>query len=150
MERWTVCDAGHVHWGTAGGAGLLFRWIPENGEPTYLLQLRSRSVDEGRTWGIPGGAIRNGESAEDTARRETKEEVGAVPAYRVARTDVQDCGAGWRFQVFLADVDRPFTAYCVLETDATGWFTRQDMNNLRLHPGFRKWLDSPGGKVAMN
>ena len=43
-------------------AGLLLRYAPASAEPTYLLQLRARSVDEGATWGIPGGAIKEGES----------------------------------------------------------------------------------------
>ena len=81
-ERWTVCPAGHVHWGVNGAAGLLLRHVPPRGEPTYLLCQRSRRVDEGGTWGIPGGAIRDGESAEAAARRETAEEIGYLPDYR--------------------------------------------------------------------
>jgi 8-oxo-dGTP diphosphatase len=48
-ERWTFCDAGHVHWGAHGGAGLLFRYVPQEGLPSYLLQQRSPWVDEGGT-----------------------------------------------------------------------------------------------------
>ncbi len=140
-ERWTICEKDHVHWGAAGGAGLLFRYTPEDGEESYLLQLRSRSVDQGGTWGIPGGAIREGESPEAAARREAEEEIGPLPPYRVMRIDTQECGAGWRFYIVSADVDYPFPAFCVHETDATGWFTRKEMNNLRLHSEFRKWVD---------
>lgn len=78
-ERWTICESGHVHWGANGGAALLLRHLDPEGPPTYLLQQRSRWVDEGGKWGIPGGAIRNGESPELTARRETQEEIGPVP-----------------------------------------------------------------------
>jgi len=139
-ERWTICRLGHVHWGANGGAGLLLRHAISGSQPRYLLALRSRWVDEPATWGIPGGAIRAGESPEAAARREMSEEIGHVPVYRVTGEQVQDCGGGWRFHVFLADVDEMFDAYSVLETDATGWFTTQEMLNLPLHPGVRLWL----------
>ena len=69
------------------------------------------------------------------------EEVGQLAPYRIAAVEVQDCGGGWQFHVFLADVDEKFDAYSVLETDATGWFTRKEMRNLPLHSGVRRWLD---------
>ena len=143
-ERWTICALGHVHWGANGGAGLLLRHVPAGTEPRYLLALRSRLVDEPASWGIPGGAIRDGESPEAAARREMVEEIGQVPRYRVAADQVQDCGGGWRFHIFLADVDEMFDAYSVLETDATGWFTTQEMRNLPLHSGVERWLDELG------
>jgi len=140
-ERWTICRFDHVHWGANGGAGLLLRYATTGAEPRYLLALRSRSVDEPATWGIPGGAIRDGESPESAARREAIEEIGQLTPYRVAGVELQDCGGGWRFHIFLPDVDEMFDAYSVLETDATGWFTPQEMRNLPLHSGVRRWLD---------
>jgi 8-oxo-dGTP pyrophosphatase MutT (NUDIX family) len=144
MERWTFCDQGHVHWGAGGAAGLLLRYVPNEGEPSYLLQQRSTRVDYGGTWGIPGGAIREGESPEMTAQREAEEEIGQLPFYRVTGVEVQDCGGAWKFHVVTADVDAPFLAFCVRQTDATGWFTLEDMYRLSLHPGFRKLLDEHG------
>ncbi len=144
--RWTVCDSGHVHWGADGAAGLLFRYMPPEREPRYLLQQRSRWVDNRGTWGIPGGAIRQGESPEAAARREVEEEIGLRPAYRVVEVQVQDCGGGWKFHIISAEVDQQFEAFSVQETDATGWFTREEMRRLPLHPGFQKWLDAQGSK----
>ena len=140
-ERWTVCLPDHVHWGANGGAGLLLRYAPAGAQPRFLLALRSRSVDEPATWGIPGGAIRDGESPESAARREMIEEIGHLRPYRIAAAEVQDCGGGWLFHIFVADVDEKFDAYSVLETDATGWFTPREMRNLPLHSGLRRWLD---------
>jgi 8-oxo-dGTP diphosphatase len=140
-ELWTVCEKGHVHWGANGGAGLLLRYVSQDGETTYLLQQRSKWVDYGGAWGIPGGAIRDGESPEVTARREAEEEIGPLDSYRVTGLEVQDCGGGWKFHTVTADVERPFDTYCVKETDATGWFTREDMRALCLHPGFQEWLN---------
>ena len=45
--------------------------VVRSGEGKILLQLR----DDGR-WGLPGGLMELGESCEETARRETKEETG--------------------------------------------------------------------------
>ena len=99
-EGWTICSLDDVHWGANGGAGLLLRYRPTEGDPRYLLVLRSRSVDEPATWGIPGGAIRDGESPEAAACREMMEETGRLPAYSVVAEEVQDCGGGWRFHLF--------------------------------------------------
>lgn len=147
-ERWTICALDHVHWGANGGAGLLLRYRSADSEPRYLLALRSRWADEPATWGFPGGAIRDGESPEEAARRETVEEIGGLPTYGVAAEEMQDCGGGWRFHIFLADVEAMFDAYSVRETDATGWFTSLQMRELPLHSGLRRWLDehSPGGR----
>jgi hypothetical protein len=40
-----------------------------------------------------------------------------------------------------ADVDEPFLAFCAQETDAIGWFTKEELQSLPLHPGFQEWLD---------
>jgi len=140
-DRWTFCSLGHVHWGARGGAGLLLRYVPATGEPVYLLTERSRWVDEGGTWGMPGGAIHDGESAEAAAHREATEEIWPVPAYRITGIEVQDCGGGWEFRIVHADVDEPFTAYTAAQTSSTGWFTLSEMKALRLHPGVRRWVE---------
>jgi len=140
-EQWTICEKGHTHWGSNGAAGLLLRYAPYEGKPMFLLQQRSRWVDHGGKWGIPGGAIHGGESPEEAAKRETEEEIGPLPRYRVTGVEVQDCGGGWKFHIVNADVGSPFPAFSVLETDATGWFTQEEMRNLFLHPGLRRWLE---------
>lgn len=144
-ERWITCEAGHVHWGANGAAGLLLRYAPRHGEPRYLLTRRSASVDEGATWGVPGGAIRDQESPEMAAERETIEEVGQLPAFRVSEIEPEDCGGGWCFHVITAEVDRPFEAYCGEETDATGWFSESSVGELPLHPGLRRWWERRTG-----
>jgi 8-oxo-dGTP pyrophosphatase MutT (NUDIX family) len=141
MDLWTICEMGHVHWGNAGGAGFLFRHAPVGREPVFLLQRRSTTVDYPGTWGIPGGATRDGESPEATAKREFMEEIGPLPSYRIRRVNVQDCGGNWKFHIILADVEEPFLAFCGKETDATGWFTESEMSDLRLHPGVQIWLN---------
>ena len=91
-DRWTFCSLGHIHWGAVAEPGLLLRYVPAKGEPVYLLTERSRGVDEGRTWGMPGGAIHDAESAEEAAHREATEEI--CPVLGVLRD--RDQGAGLR------------------------------------------------------
>jgi 8-oxo-dGTP diphosphatase len=140
-RRWVFCKLGHLHWGAYGGAGLLLRYAPARGEPVYLLAERSRWVDEGGTWGIPGGIVEAGESPEAAAGSQAGEEIWPVPAYAVTEIDVQDCGGGWLFSIVRADADRANPVYAARNTDATGWFTLEQMLTLRLHPGFRDWVD---------
>ena len=52
-DRWTVCEKDHVHWGQAGAAGFLFRYVPRESEPRYLLQQRAKTVDFPGTWEFP-------------------------------------------------------------------------------------------------
>jgi 8-oxo-dGTP pyrophosphatase MutT (NUDIX family) len=144
-ERWFFCRAGHIHWGTLGGAGLLLRHRPPQGQPVYLLAERSRRIDEGGTWGVPGGAIHHGESPEETAHRAAAEQIWPVPAYRVTGIVVQDCGGGWKFHIVGADTGAPFTAYTARDTDATGWFTIPEMDHLRLSSAVRRWADEQPG-----
>ena len=91
-DRWTGCASGHLHWGARGGAGLLLRCAPERGKVLYLLVQRSRWVDHGGTWGIPGGALHEGETAESGARREAGEEIWPVPRYRLRRGGAPEDG----------------------------------------------------------
>ena len=128
--------------GAFGGAGLLLRYDPPRGASTFLLQHRAGTVgDEPGSWGLPGGAIRRGESPEAAADREAHEEIWPVPSYRITGNVTQDCGGGWQFRIIEADVDEPVLAYCVRETEATGWFTLDEMERLPLHPGFRRWVE---------
>lgn len=129
-----------MHWGALGGAGLLLRYVPASGAAVFLLTQRSRTVDQPGTWGVPGGAIRAGETPEAAALREAREELAVLPVYRITSVEVQDCGGGWLFHLLQADVDFPFTAYCGQETDATGWFTLGEMGHLTLHPGLQAFI----------
>jgi 8-oxo-dGTP diphosphatase len=141
MDRWVVCNRGHVHWGAHGGAGLLLRHVDSRGSAVYLLGQRSGGVDENGTWGIPGGAIRRGEQPEEAARREAREEIAPVPSYHLTGRDDQECGGGWTFYIVRGDVEEPEPIRIRHETAATGWFTAEEMSNLPLHPRFREWFD---------
>jgi 8-oxo-dGTP diphosphatase len=139
-KRWAICRAGHFHRGVYGGTGLLLRYAPGSRTPVYLLAEQARSLDA-RAWGIPGGAMKKGETPRVAARRVAAEEIWPVPRYRVTRIVVQDCGGGWQFHIVSADVTEPFFAHPVKETAATGWFTIEQVSALPLLPGIRRWVD---------
>ena len=141
LDTWTICDRAHTHWGAAGAAGLLFCHFATGVAPIYLLERRFSTVDHNGRWCIPGGAIRRGESVAMAAKREAEEEIGPLPWYEVTAVDIQECGGGWKFHILTARVADLFTPVCISETDAAGWFTREQICSLSLHPGFQSWLD---------
>jgi 8-oxo-dGTP pyrophosphatase MutT (NUDIX family) len=74
-DAWVYTASGTKYWGAFGAAGVLV-WHRQHG---VLLQHRAAWSHNGGTWGIPGGARRQGESAVEGALREAHEEAG-VPA----------------------------------------------------------------------
>ena len=90
-DGWVQCNCGRRHWGHNGAAGvLLARRDEATGRVTHVvMQHRALWSAEGGTWGIPGGAISDGESAIEGALREsfeeaniTSEDIEVVGAYR--------------------------------------------------------------------
>ncbi len=75
-DGWVECACGRKHWGTNGAAGvLLARRDAQTGEVTHIvMQHRAAWSAEGGTWGIPGGAIADGENTIEGALRESFEE----------------------------------------------------------------------------
>src|SRR5579862_6600742 len=58
----TVADGG-VRWGRYGAAGVLFRHVDGDGVAWLFLARRSPFCHRGGTWGVPGGALDDGEGA---------------------------------------------------------------------------------------
>lgn len=143
-DTMVTCDQGHEHWGAEGAAGLLLRHRGHDGEARYLLQKRGPGVDSPNTYSIPGGAIAKGESPVRAAIRESREEMGAVPNFRVSGTHVNDHG-GWAYHTIVADVDHQFDdqgGEDGHEQAGLGWYTPDQIDTLNLHPGFKaSWED---------
>lgn len=74
-DGWVDCGCGRRHWGTNGAAGLLV-WRRRGEGLEVLLQLRAGWTHQGGTWGVPGGAVADGESSATAALRELEEETG--------------------------------------------------------------------------
>ncbi|MGA5646333.1 NUDIX domain-containing protein [Microbacterium sp. NPDC088796] len=132
-DAWVVADTGERYWGRFGAAGLL----AVDAERGILLQHRVAWSHFGGTWGLPGGALHEGEAAIVGAVREAQEEAG-VPdgAVRPRFTSVLDLGI-WSYTTVVADVRTPFDPVISdPESVALSWVPVEDVDALPLHPGF--------------
>lgn len=124
---------GERFWGRFGAAGLLVHDRARG----ILMQHRADWSHFGGTWGLPGGARHEGESAIDGALREANEEA-AVPADALAVlfTTVFDLGF-WSYTTVVAEAVRPFVERMAdVESIELRWVPIADVTALPLHPGF--------------
>lgn len=112
-----------------------------------MLYIKRAKGDHVGTWGIPGGAIEKGETVEDAARRETREEVGYLAG------DIKPVRSG-DFAVFRADVNHKFKPRLNGEHSDFVWAKNEDAPK-PLYPGMAdvlamdadKWITvHPNGK----
>lgn len=132
-DAWVVAPTGERYWGRFGAAGLL----AVDAGRGVLLQHRVAWSHHGDTWGLPGGARHEGESAVDAAVREAQEEAG-VPdaATRPRLLSVLDLGH-WSYTTLVADVVVPFEpTISDPESRALEWVAPGDVDDRPLHPGF--------------
>lgn len=132
-DAWAVGPDGTKYWGAFGAAGLLV-FHPEAG---VLLQHRAEWSHHGGTWGIPGGAIRQGEEAVAGALREADEEAG-VPGDKVVVvfTHVKDLGF-WSYTTVVVEASEVFEPVMGdSESEALAWVGFDLVDSFDLHPGF--------------
>lgn len=136
-DAWVHGPDGARYWGSFGAAGLLVTH-PTTG---VLLQHRAEWSHFGGTWGLPGGARHEHESAADAAIREAGEEAG-VPAGRLQLRfgSVLDLG-WWSYTTVVAEVAEPFTPVVGdAESQELRWVAFDAVGALPLHPRFaEKW-----------
>ena len=134
------CSDGHVRWGIYGAAGVVF--IVRDGDdaddqPRVMMQKRSAMAHEGGTWSCAGGALDQGEMPIDGALREASEEVGALPReHRLLGEYLFQPARDWAYTTLVVEVDERFGSSINFETDAVGWFTPDEVQDLPLHAGF--------------
>ena len=132
-DAWVYGPDGEKFWGRYGAAGLLV-WHREAG---ILLQHRVGWSHFGGTWGLPGGARKQGEAAEAGALREANEEAG-VPAELVSTlfTSVLDLGY-WSYTTVVVEASERFEPIIGdAESIALRWVPNNEVDLLPLHPGF--------------
>ena len=131
-DDWVEGDRGRF-WGRFGAAGVL-AYDPDRG---VLLQHRAEWSHNGGTWGLPGGALHQGEDAVTGALREAHEEA-AVPggSVSVLFTSVLDFGY-WSYTTVVLLVTDPFEPVISdPESIELLWVPLADVDARELHPGF--------------
>ena len=131
-DAWVEGDRGRF-WGRFGAAGVL-AYDPDRG---VLLQHRAEWSHNGGTWGLPGGALHQGEDAVTGALREAHEEA-AVPggSVSVLFTSVLDIGY-WSYTTVVLLVTDPFEPVISdPESIELLWVPLADVDARELHPGF--------------
>ena len=132
-DAWVYGPNGEKYWGRYGAAGLLV-WHRGTG---ILLQHRIGWSHFGGTWGLPGGARKEGESAEAGALREANEEAGVPPELlTVLTTSVFDVGY-WSYTTVVVESSEAFEPVMGdAESQALRWVPVDEVESLPLHPGF--------------
>lgn len=131
-DGWTTCAAGHRHWGLNGAAGL---FLVVGG--AVLLQHRSLRSHHGGTWGLPGGALADGETPLDGALREAHEETGIDTAVVRPATQYRDDHGGWSYVTVVASAaHQPDARPTNFESIELAWVPLDDVRDYALHPGF--------------
>lgn len=132
-DAWVFGPDGTRYWGRFGAAGLLVR----NPDGAVLLQHRVEWSHFGGTWGIPGGARHEDESAVEAALRESNEEAG-VPRelVEVRGTSVLDLSF-WSYTTVIAVARQRFTPVIAdPESLELAWVQPHEVTARALHPGF--------------
>jgi 8-oxo-dGTP pyrophosphatase MutT (NUDIX family) len=132
-DAWVVADSGERYWGRFGAAGLL----AVDAQRGVLLQHRVAWSHFGDTWGLPGGARHESESAGDAALREAAEEAGVPDGAITPRfVSVLDLDV-WTYTTLVGDVVEPFEPVISdPESRALAWVPIAEVDALPLHPGF--------------
>ena len=129
-------------WGTEGAGALLVA----RGTGRVFLVLRSAKVRNPGTWGLPGGALDEGESPRQGAARELMEEVGYT-----GRLDLRSghifTAPDFTYHNFVGLVGDEFEPVLNWESDDAGWF---DLDALPgpLHFGVHEFMQHSAGLIS--
>lgn len=126
-------------------AFLLIQALNEDGKRRILLHKRSK---DGR-WGLPGGRAHRGEDLYEAALREAAEEIGPLPELeRHSEVVLEHDGRTSHVYLvsapmFAPDLDKARTD----ETEGAGWFSKGEIADLDIAPGFERIWDEVHGDL---
>lgn len=130
-------------WGKAG-AGVIF-WAEDSRR--FLLAHRSPLVEQPNTWGTWGGAINKGETAEQAAIREAREETGYHGHLHLEPLYTYKHSSGFEYHNFLAITPEEFTPQLDWETQGHAWVRHGEWRT-PLHFGLSKLLEHARVKLS--
>lgn len=127
------------------GAGILFF---AKDTKRFLILLRSPRVHKGNMWSTVGGKVESGESPEEGAARETKEEiefdddVTLKPLYtfkKINYNEIKKINVIFKYYTYLAILDKEFKPKLNWENVDYKWVKLQDLIDIEIkHPGLRE------------
>ena len=101
------------------------------------MQHRAEWVQNGGTWGIPGGACDSHESSLEGALREANEEIGIEINLVTAVDEFVDDHITWSYHTIIAKADPALVAHEMNdESLEVKWIPISEIENQKLHPSF--------------
>lgn len=153
-DGWVECTCGARHWGLNGAAGLL-AWRPAGADVEVALQHRAEWSHHGGTWGIPGGAVADGETALTGALREAAEESGIETDHLTVHATRALTHPDWSYTTVLARAaDEASVRAADVESLEVRWVPLAELRggDRPLLPAFADSLDELGrmlGRVVL-
>jgi 8-oxo-dGTP pyrophosphatase MutT (NUDIX family) len=128
------------------GAGICL--VTPQGEALFLL--RSPNSNHPGEWDLPGGRSDGDETPEQTAIRETREEIGAMPYGELALMDSVEDLDGVDFITFKMNVMHKFTPKLQLDEHTAFRWAPLDNPPQPLHPGVKQTVEKASGVKTAN
>lgn len=93
-------------------------------------------------WSLVGGAIEDGESPEETLVREMEEEVGYVPENKkfLGQFIGMRGEKAYLYLIRVSKGEKELFKHNPEEGQGIGWFTKEEVLQLKLSPGLKEWL----------
>jgi len=129
------------------GAGILFF---AKDTKRFLILLRNPKVHKGNTWSTVGGKLEPGESAEEGAVRETREEIefdddiDLKPLYtfkKINYNEIKKINVLFKYYTYLAKLDNEFKPKLNWENVDYKWVTLPELLEIEVkHPGLKELI----------
>lgn len=107
-----------------------------DGDKVLLLK-RSKKESHSGSWGIPGGKGEDSENYLECAKRETKEETGRVPEFKVLDY-IDEPIINGTFRTFICKVTDLYRVKVSSEHSEYGWVKLKEVKRMDVHPNIKK------------